>query len=294
MSFYKQFSIVFFCLFYFTAIAQRSTDIYLMDVDWSNGFEYSNVKVISLNDGYNNQPNFSANGDYFLYTSIANEQADIFKYDIKSGITKQITHSPESEFSPTLLPNQIEYSTVRVEKDGAQRLWKINQNNASASLVLPSIKGIGYHTWLTDKKLALFVVGQPHQMHIANVKKDNSIQVGEKIGSAIHKVPNEKAFAYIDWSDSTNCTIKTRNFKGKKEQTICPCAPEAEYFIHRPNGNLLSVKGSTLYYWDKKSNEKEWQEIAHFTEIDADFYRLAISADGSKLALVGYRFQLTE
>jgi len=291
MSFCRLFSFVLCGLFYTAVIAQQSTDIYLMDVDFSNGFEYYNAELISVNDGYNNQPNFSANGNYLLYTSIANEYADIYRYDIKSKKTTQITHSQESEFSPTLLQNQNEFSTVRVEKDGTQRLWKINQNDASASLLLPSVKGVGYHTWLTENKLALFVVGAPHQMHIANVKKDNSKQVGEKIGSAIHKVPNEKKFAYIDWSDSTNCNIKTRNFKGKNEQSICPCAPEAEYFIHTPNGNLLSVKGTALYYWDKKSYDKQWQNIANFTEIDgADFYRLAINADASKLAIVGYRF----
>jgi Tol biopolymer transport system component len=76
--------------------------------------------------GYNNQPFFTPDGRSILYTSIRNGQADIYRYDIRTGVTTQVTNTPESEYSPTLMPDGKHISVVRVEADGTQRLWEIS------------------------------------------------------------------------------------------------------------------------------------------------------------------------
>jgi len=64
-------------------------------------------------------------GHGVLYTSIRNKQADIYRYDLQSGATTQVTNTAESEYSPTLMPDRKNISVVRVEADGkTQRLWK--------------------------------------------------------------------------------------------------------------------------------------------------------------------------
>ena len=39
-----------------------------------------------------------------LYTRIADGQADIYRHDLVSGATVAVLQSPESEYSPTLMP----------------------------------------------------------------------------------------------------------------------------------------------------------------------------------------------
>src|SRR5215471_16067287 len=64
--------------------------------------------------GYNNQPSFLPDGDSLLYTSIRDKQADIYRYDLKSRKTTQVTDTAESEFSPTITPDGNYFSVVRV------------------------------------------------------------------------------------------------------------------------------------------------------------------------------------
>ena len=85
------------------------------------------VKITTF-AGYNNQPSFLPDGRSIFYTSIRDKQADIYRYDIRSGATSQITNTPESEYSPMLMPDGKNISVVRVEADGTQRLWKFPLN----------------------------------------------------------------------------------------------------------------------------------------------------------------------
>ncbi len=101
--------------------------------------------------GYNNQPAFLPDGSEILYTSIRDKQADIYRYNIRSGSATQITNTPESEFSPTLMPGGKFISVVRVEADGTQRLWKFPLAGGTPSLILEKIQPVGYHQ-ISDKE----------------------------------------------------------------------------------------------------------------------------------------------
>jgi Tol biopolymer transport system component len=49
--------------------------------------------------GYNNQPSFLPDGKTVLYTSFRNGQTDIYRYDLSTGKTTQVTNTTESEYS---------------------------------------------------------------------------------------------------------------------------------------------------------------------------------------------------
>ena len=102
-----------------------SSDIFVVDVKSQDGqMKFGQPMKITNTVGYNNQPSFLPDGHSILYTSIRDKQADIYRYDIRSGSATQITNTSESEFSPTLMPGGKFISVVRVEADGTQRLWK--------------------------------------------------------------------------------------------------------------------------------------------------------------------------
>src|SRR5258706_14141105 len=114
---------------------------------------------ITNNQGYDNQPSFTPDGAGILFTSIrgGGTQTDIYRYDIASGSTAQVTRTAESEYSPTVTPDGGHISVIRVEADGTQRLWRFTLEGGAPELVLPCIKPVGYHAWADSHTLALFV-----------------------------------------------------------------------------------------------------------------------------------------
>src|SRR5688572_4596824 len=84
--------------------APPSTDIFLFPFE--NGkIIASGMRNITQRKGYDNQPHFLPDSKNLFFTSIGeDEQADIFLYDIRSATAKKITNTPESEYSPTLTP----------------------------------------------------------------------------------------------------------------------------------------------------------------------------------------------
>src|SRR5712692_9107470 len=79
-----------------------SSDIFVVGVKTRKGeLKFGEPKKFTDYTGYNNQPTFLPDGRSILFTSIRDKQADIYRYDIRTGATNQITNTPESEFSPT-------------------------------------------------------------------------------------------------------------------------------------------------------------------------------------------------
>jgi len=103
MIFYRIIVFCVFTIFVLNGVAQSSTDIYLMDINLQDyNLNYKNLSNITDRTGYDNQPHFSADGSHLLFSSIRkNNQSDIYKYDIASEETTQITDTKEeSEYSP--------------------------------------------------------------------------------------------------------------------------------------------------------------------------------------------------
>ena len=123
-------------------------DIYLAPIEAGQPGDPRNI---TARPGYDNQPSFAPSGAYLLYTAIdgsdSTAQADVFRYDLSTGKTAQITRTPESEFSPTVVPAGGAFSSVRVELDGTQRLWFFDLDGGNPRLAMASVDSVGYHAW---------------------------------------------------------------------------------------------------------------------------------------------------
>lgn len=265
--------------------SQPSTDIFLMDINVEYGkIELDNVQNITNRKGYDNQPAFDESCSYIYYTSIRDSQSNVYLYDILNKKTRQLTFTAESEYSPTPMIDGS-FSSVRVDLEGLQHLWLIRAYPYRAEKVFDDITGIGYHEWLNENELALFIVGKPHELHIAQRDKGISKKVAESIGSAIHKVPGKHAIAYMDLSDSSDCRIKVYDIDKESTKDICACAQDSEYFIMIDENRFLSGSGAKLMMFD--TQVKTWEQVADLSAYKGlDFYRLSLSPDKKKLALV--------
>jgi len=161
--------LIIFLGFNLTTSAQLNTDIYLMDIDLKgDNLNYQNLTNITNRFGYDNQPHFSSDGSHLLYASIrADEQADIYKYDIFNQITEQLTNTKANEFSPTYFKGEKFITAIQQDIDSSQHLIQIKQKNDKRKVLLKKEKLIGYHSWISNKEIALFIVGEPHELHRA-------------------------------------------------------------------------------------------------------------------------------
>src|SRR5688572_22487744 len=121
-----------------------STDIFLVSITGAvNQIRLGLPENITNREGYDNQPMFLNDGDSILYTSIRKGgPTDIYRYDIATRADRQVTDTPEGEYSATVMPGGRMFSVIRVEADSTQRLWRFPIAGGVPSLVLEKIKPV--------------------------------------------------------------------------------------------------------------------------------------------------------
>jgi len=271
-----------------------ASDIFVIEVGSKRNKEtedlepnFSEPKKITDYAGYNNQPFFLPDGHKILYTSIRNSQADIYQYDLKSGKTTQVTSTPESEYSPTLMPDGKNISVVRVEKDGTQRLWKFPLTGGGAlSLILENVKPVGYHHWIDDHTLALFVLGstgKPNTLQIADTRTGKSEIVAENPGRILRKVPDRNQFSFVHKISDQHWEIKYFDMRSHTIASFVETLPGVEDYAWL-NGALLMGKDSKLYAVRPFTGRK-WTEVGDLSKSGIKrITRIAVS--GNRIAIV--------
>lgn len=81
-------------------------DIYLVPVAKGlPSMKTAKPQPVSIAPGYDNQPNFSADGKRILFAANRDDkQTEIFAFDRENGRVTQVTHTAENENSPTYVP----------------------------------------------------------------------------------------------------------------------------------------------------------------------------------------------
>ena len=272
------------------------SDIYIVDVKKNHDFKtgadilkFGEPKKITDFVGYNNQPFFMPDGHTILYTSLRNKQTDIYAYDIGAGQTKQVTNTPESEYSPTLMPDRKNISVVRVEADGkTQRLWKFPLAGGAPSPIIEDIKGVGYHLWIDDHTLALFIVGsgKPNYLEIYDTRTGKSEFVTDNPGRVLRRIPNQNKFSFVHKVSNDHWEIKAFDLRAHTSSSLIETLPGAEDYAWLPDGRLLMGKESKLFVVVPLSGQK-WSPAEDFVVPGLQgISRIAVSPGGDHLAMV--------
>ncbi|TNE47651.1 MAG: hypothetical protein EP343_19025 [Deltaproteobacteria bacterium] len=273
--------------------APPAGDIYLLPWKWEkDGYALGKPKNITKRpNGYDNQPHFVDDGTSLLFASIRKkQQADLFMYDLKGGHTVQLTHTEESEFSPTMGPDKSYISTVRVAMDKTQQLWKFTHANSSLGLLLPAIRRVGYHAWFSKTELALFLVGEkgkPHTLVTTDLKTQKTRLVTKNAGRCLQPVPKTNKVSFVYKHSKDKWYIKTVEAKTGKVVTLIQTLPGQEDYAWTPRGELVMGHGPRLFLW-KPGTPKTWKLIAEWKKAKfSKIQRIAISPTNSHLAFVG-------
>ena len=279
--------------------APPPTEIYLASLSTQEGrLTMGKPENISNSPGYDNQPFFAPDGAGLLFTSArgslksscGSPQTDIYRYDLKARAVTRVTDTPECEYSPTVTPDGG-LSVIRVEADSTQRLWRFNADGKNPSLVLTDVKPVGYHAWLDDKTLALFVLGEPATLQIGRTATGKAEIVASDIGQSLLRIPSG-GVSFVQQSGSgaeRTLTVTRVAIQDGKPVTnvLTPAVPGARqaHLAWTPDGTLLMAHDGALHAW--RPGSVGWQRIADLTALGLrNVTRLAVSPQGDRIAVV--------
>jgi dipeptidyl aminopeptidase/acylaminoacyl peptidase len=265
-----------------------NTDVFLAPLTGSGASLVVGPAVnVTHRFGYDNQPSFLPDGSAIFYTATdSSGQADIWRYDIASRRTSRVTATPESEYSATVMPGGRRFSVIRVERDSVQRLWSFALDGSDPQLVLAALKPVGYYAWLDSTRLATYVLGTPSTLHV--VSRDGTIDEirARDIGRAVHRVPTMDAYSFTQRSSTNALLIVTQPIAGGPRELVTLAAPDNEFHVWTPSGELLTASHGILLRWSG-SEFSPWARLADLTTNGVkNVSRLAVSPDRRWLAFV--------
>lgn len=279
-------------------------DIYLVKLAGGlASMKAAKPQPVSIAPGYDNQPNFSADGNRILFAANRDgKQTEIFMFDRANSRVTQVTHTAENENSPTFVPSGAgpsgSFSVVQSEFDShgerptpaIQRLWRFNADGKSPSLILPDITPVGYHAWIDADRLALYVLGaqgKPATLQLASVKTGKSEVIAEGIGRSLHRIPGTSFVSFVH-REGDDFVVKQLDPVSKKIEPLFKAVAGSSDrdMAWMPDGKtMLMSAGTRIFSWTRGATA--WTEVFDAAAFQLDAVtRLAVSPKGDAIAFV--------
>lgn len=272
-------------------------DVYLVSVTLDRETPKIGVPLnITDRAGYDNQPSFTSDQKGVLFTSVRDDaQADIYRYDIATKqSTRVTTTAPESEYSATSIEGGRAISVVRVERDSTQRLWRFPLDGSAPTVILERVRPVGYHAWADDHTLALFVLGSPNTLQLADTRSGASETLVSGIGRSLHRIPGTNRISFVRKVSATEWWIESLDPSSREMKRLMQLPEGVEDYAWFPGGSIICGRDGRLLWWSGKSGT-EWKEIADLASSGVKgITRLAVSARGDRLAFVAEGRQATK
>ena len=186
-----------FFLYFFTQYPhshQTGSEIILFDLKINDGQIFlSNPINITNHKGYDNQPSFHPSKPIIYYASFDDSsRSDIKFYNYQTGKTSNLTVTREREYSPTVTPDGKFISCIIQRDNGAQDLGKYPIEGGQPEVLINNLV-VGYHVWIDQNRLLLFVLGDSNTnaLHYYNLSAKSDSVIADNIGRSLHKIPYE-------------------------------------------------------------------------------------------------------
>jgi len=249
-------------------IAQSDSEIFLLDIKFKQDkIEISNVKKISNNKGYNNQPIFVSNNKV-LFTSERNFQNDIVEYNSIDNSLKYLTNTQTSEYSP-IRYKKNKVSAVSLDKKGEQYLRIYNIKNNTYNIPFTD-KIVGYYNYSKQiKNLIISSVLENNELvlYTSNLKTKEHTYVDNNTGRSIHNIPKYKfgqeKISYISKKDSI-WNINYVDLSNYKTKTITTTLNNNEDICWFKDGSILTSHKNNLYIFNSKLSN-DWILLCSLT-----------------------------
>lgn len=281
----------FFCLlfslgFLLNSFAQSPSEIYLVDIEFTmDGFTFQNVKNISNNPGYDNQPYFR-NDDLLLYARNNNNQTDIAQFSLSHNTFHWQNETTEGgEYSPQPIPNSTDLAAVRLDPDGKQRLYRYPSEGKSTELI-PEME-VAYFTFIDAQTILASILSAGHlDLILHHLDQNVTRQLLKNSGRSIHVLPHSKAASYTAVNEEGNLDLYQLDKDSLESYFVCQLPPGIQDYIWWDDFKIFAGSGDKLLVYDLYGNG-DWQQVADFSAYNLqNITRLAMSPDHKHLAFV--------
>ena len=236
-------------------------------------------------DGYNNQPKwFNSDELYTTRQRVGQDQTDIVIYNIQNETETLFTKTRQSEYSAIPTPDGKHLSCIRVEDDGTQVLWQYPLDRShGGKRILSHLQDIGYHYWISETEVVLFIVGSPLKFVLANTLNTETYDISTKIGRCFGQMVNGQIlFVYKYTEDIWH--LKAFDPSTKRSRFIAETPKGSEDFVLIEETSILMGQGTKLLRMDAPYTS--WVEIADLNSYDlGNISRMAYKR--GRLAIVG-------
>lgn len=271
--------------------APPATDVYLVPLERTDRALRPGEPVnLTARPGYDNQPAFGPDGRHLYYTSYRDGQADVYRAVLPGGPVEAVTRTPESEYSPTLAPSG-DLTVVRVEADSTQRLWRFTRRGEAIEPVLADVEPVGYHAWLDERRVALYVLGDPAELRVVDVETGEVNTVARRIGRSLQRIPGGGvSFVRFEEDDGNEAWLHRLSTDGRFTERLVRVPGEGTAGDHAwsPDGTVWTGVGARLHAW-RPGDERErgFQPVVSLEAFGLDeITRMAVGPDGTWMAVV--------
>jgi len=277
-------------LFYIAALSpivvqasMPKSQVLLADLNTPYGVQ---VSIVSDKNSYNNQPHLTSTGLYFTHEMITDgqSQTDIAYYDLTSKQVTNISNSPVSEYSPTVMPSGDALSAIVVEEDGKQKLWQYPLNSENApSRIFDWIEPVGYHAWGVQNDLVMFILGQPHTLQYTSVEAAKGQVVASNIGRTLIYNSSTATFLF-SYTKNDQHILANFNPQNKQVEDLLRLPAQVQDFILKDDKTIAYAIKNRVYQrnLDGSNEVSQWLDLSTYCE--ANITRM--SYNNEKLAFV--------
>lgn len=266
-----------------TTATAPETDVWLLElVREGDTLRADSPRNITDRPGYDNQPSFTPDGD-LMFVQMEGERTDIWRWNSEAERSTRVTATPnQGEYSPTPIPEtESGISYIRSPDDSSGRLWRMPQEGADAEIIFADIGPVGYHAWFDANYVALWRLQEPSLLQLVEVQTQATRTIATAVGRSPQSVPNRRAVSFTRATErGTLVEVYDLDLDSTDELAILP--EGGDFHAWTPDGVLLSSAGSRVFAWQNG----DWQQLVDLDHLGLTLSRLAISPDGSRLALV--------
>jgi len=179
--------------------------------------------------------------------------------------------------SPQSVPDRRAASFARAASGGTLiEVYDLDRKRAETLAPLP--EGGEFHAWTPDGLLLSTAMGNGCPELVAT---QETVTIATSVGRSPQSVPDRRAASFAR-AASGGTLIEVYDLDRKRAETLAPLPEGGEFHAWTPDGLLLSTAGSRVLAW----RDGSWQEVADLADLDLSLSRLAVSPDGTRLALV--------
>lgn len=268
------------------------TEVWLGTLDMRDGaFVVSNLKNISQEPGYDNQPAFEPGGKSLLYTTEATSLDDTglgvhaVRYDLTTGAKTPL--SDAKGFSPT--------------PAGDNRLMVLRQgrvflHDAEGKEIRPATgtRTAGYFTPFDERTWVLFMNEPERRIILYDPTTNQEETLARGAVTAPFRVAGvravtfaaEEPFPPVD-DGARKLMLRRLDVETKRVETLATIPFETGgHHLWTARNTLLMASGPTIYEWSPDQPDS-WKPIYRAEHPDLQgISRIAISPDGTRIALV--------